>query len=243
MTGRKSFIMYSDYKQHIDLLSDEEKGKLFSALFDYIETGEAPLLPPMATMAFSFMKLQLDRDWEKYMIAVETRRENGKLGGRPKKQKVVEETFEEPDKPNGYLEEPKKPNGYFEKPNITEHNLKKHDNGTDNGTDNDNGTVNGTDIGPIRTSESEPITSVSYFSFSPPTIEMVKEYCKENGLIVDPDWFVKYYTDRNWQTKTGPMKDWKAALNQWNEQDQNKQYRPKTKSMEVVKKRYEGLVE
>ena len=38
----------------------------------------------MTQMAFSFIKAQLDRDNQKYQKMIESRREAGKLGGRPK---------------------------------------------------------------------------------------------------------------------------------------------------------------
>ncbi|MBZ4646347.1 MAG: hypothetical protein JG777_1836 [Clostridia bacterium] len=42
MSTKKSFILYHDYRQHLELLSDEEKGKLLMALFDYSEAGILP---------------------------------------------------------------------------------------------------------------------------------------------------------------------------------------------------------
>ena len=217
MTGRKSFIMYSDYKQHIDLLSDEEKGKLFSALFDYIETGEAPLLPPMATMAFSFIKLQLDRDWEKYQAIVERNHNNGLRGGRPRKN---ETDSEEPKKPSGLSGNPNEPS-------KTQLNPKKHDNGTDNGTDNvnDNGTV-------FSTAEKP--------GFSLPTLSEISEYFSETHCTIDPERFFNYYQKKNWIGNDGLVIDWKKALAGW-ESREGKRFEVKHTS--VRKKQYEGLVE
>jgi hypothetical protein len=216
-----------DYRQHIDMLSDKDLGKLFRALFDYVESGTLPSLPPASMMAFSFIRVQMDRDWEQYMAAVETRRENGKLGGRPKKEKVIKEPTEEPEKPNGYLEKPKKPNGYFEKPNITEPYLKKHDNGTVNGTDNvnDNGTV-------FSTAEKP--------GFSLPTLSEISEYFSETHCTIDPERFFNYYQKKNWIGNDGLVIDWKKALAGW-ESREGKRF--EVKHTAVRKKRYEGLVE
>lgn len=56
--------------------------------------------------------------------------------------------------------------------------------------------------------------------FAAPTADQVREYCLENGLSVDPDSFVDYYTSNGWKVggKT-PMKDWKATVRRWARDD------------------------
>ena len=83
---KQSFVMYTSYKEQFSLLSDSDKGILIMALFEYTESGIPPKLEGMPLMAFSFIKMQLDRDNKKYEKTVEARKEAGKLGGRPKKQ-------------------------------------------------------------------------------------------------------------------------------------------------------------
>ena len=81
MERKPSFVLYRDYSRHISLLSDEEAGKLFKAIFAYADTGESPELPPMADMAMSFIAAQLDRDAEKYAETCRRRAEAGRKGG------------------------------------------------------------------------------------------------------------------------------------------------------------------
>lgn len=77
---RNSFVLYVDAGQHIDLLSDAEAGALVKALFHYAATGEINQnLSPAATMAFSFIRAQIDRDGQKYE---ETRRKRAEAGRR-----------------------------------------------------------------------------------------------------------------------------------------------------------------
>ena len=53
--------------------------------------------------------------------------------------------------------------------------------------------------------------------FTPPTVEEVKAYCNEKGYTgVDPERFVDYYTSNGWRVGKNPMKDWKAAVRNWN---------------------------
>lgn len=91
---KASFLMYLDYQEQFDLLTDEQAGQLIKAIIKYEKTGKIPELDGMLKMAFSFIKTQLDRDREKYNKKCEKNKENGKRGGRPKKEEKQEDTFE-----------------------------------------------------------------------------------------------------------------------------------------------------
>ncbi len=66
MEKKKSFVLYHDYFEHVALLSDEEAGKLFKAVLEYVNTGIMPELRGASFMAFSFISSQLKRDLDKY---------------------------------------------------------------------------------------------------------------------------------------------------------------------------------
>lgn len=89
---KSSFLIYLDYEEQFNLLTDEQLGQLMRAIMKYEKTREIPQLEGMLKMAFSFIKTQLDRDREKYEKQCEKNRENGKKGGRPKKLEVKKET-------------------------------------------------------------------------------------------------------------------------------------------------------
>lgn len=91
---KSSFLIYLDYQEQFDLLTDEEAGRLIKAIIKYEKTGEIPKLDGMLKMAFSFIKTQLDRDREKYKKKCEKNKENGKKGGRPKKEEKQEDISE-----------------------------------------------------------------------------------------------------------------------------------------------------
>lgn len=55
--------------------------------------------------------------------------------------------------------------------------------------------------------------------FVPPTVDMVEEYCKERGNVIDPELFVAYYDSVGWVRGKYPMKDWKAAVRSWEKYD------------------------
>ncbi len=89
---KASFLIYLDYQEQFELLTDEQAGQLIKAIIKYEKTGEIVELDGMTKMAFSFIKTQLDRDREKYQAKCEKNRENAKKGGRPKKQTEIEKT-------------------------------------------------------------------------------------------------------------------------------------------------------
>ena len=82
---KSSFLIYLDYEEQFNLLTDEQVGQLMRAIIKYEKTREVPKLDGMLKMAFSFIKTQLDRDRQKYQNKCEKNRENGAKGGRPKK--------------------------------------------------------------------------------------------------------------------------------------------------------------
>ncbi|MBE6876856.1 MAG: hypothetical protein E7496_09100 [Ruminococcus sp.] len=88
---KKSFIIYTDRETQVNMLTDEQAGKLFKQLFVYIRSGEAPAFEDgMLSMAFSVFQAQLDANSEKYAEMCRRNAENGAKGGRPKKAKNPE---------------------------------------------------------------------------------------------------------------------------------------------------------
>ena len=104
MSDKKSFVLYTDYLQHLELLSMEQRGVFITAVMFYATGRELPEMDGMTKMAFSFSKAQIDRDSERYQKTVEARRAAGKMGGRPKANALQENQTEA-----------KKANGFFEK--------------------------------------------------------------------------------------------------------------------------------
>ena len=51
--------------------------------------------------------------------------------------------------------------------------------------------------------------------FTPPTVEEVQAYCTERNNNVDPERFVDYYASKGWLVGKAKMKDWKAAVRNW----------------------------
>lgn len=105
MKQKSSFLIYHEYREPLKLLTDEQRGRLLMALIDYSESGVVPELDGISMMAFSFIQSQMDRDSKKYENRCSSNRENGKKGGRPKKENDLEEN---PKNPLGFEEIEKK---------------------------------------------------------------------------------------------------------------------------------------
>lgn len=96
---KKSFLLYTDRWKEIQMLSNEQCGILFKAIFTYVNTGEPLKTDDLALrLFFSFLVSQIDESTRKWIATRKARSEAGKKGGRPKK-----------------ANESKKANAFFEK--------------------------------------------------------------------------------------------------------------------------------
>ena len=161
--NKKSFIMYSNYRKFLSMLSDTEIAELMRAIFCFVEDEEIPELDSKTDICFAVITDQIERDREKYKKVCERRANAGRLGGKQKhenrlkkeeeKQEKKEEKKEEKQedsKENISLANASKPskcqqmlanlanvsNSSKRKQNLA--NLADNDNENDNENDNDN---------------------------------------------------------------------------------------------------------
>lgn len=172
-----SFVFYRSFRESIKSLKTKDQLVTLLAICDYALYGVEPNLSGIPLAIFTVAKPNID--------ANNKRRENGKRGGRPKKETKC---FE---KENHRFSD-KKPN----------ENEDEDENG--NGDENENGT--GNEDGESK-ADKPPVKS----RFVPPTVEQVAKYVKERGSRVDPQSFVDFYAAKGWLIGKSSMKDWKAA--------------------------------
>ena len=89
--AKDTFILYTEQKEVIDKLSDEQAGKLIKAIYEYVETGEMPSLDNVLDLVIIPFKQNLDRNADKYEETKKKRSEAGKLGAEIKKQKQAKQ--------------------------------------------------------------------------------------------------------------------------------------------------------
>ena len=57
--------------------------------------------------------------------------------------------------------------------------------------------------------------------FTPPTVEEVKAYCDERKNGIDPQCFIDFYSAKGWMIGSNKMKDWRAAVRNWETRRRN----------------------
>ena len=89
--AKDSFILYTEQKEVIDKLTDEQAGKLIKAIYEYVSTGKLPKLDPLLDIAITPIKQNLDKNADKYEEVKKKRSEAGKIGAEIKKQKQAKQ--------------------------------------------------------------------------------------------------------------------------------------------------------
>ena len=194
MADKKSFILYYDMRAPLELLTDEQRGKLFLHIFDYAEKGELPKTPDAAVnMAFAFIRAALDRDAVTWGARKEERAESGRRGGLRTQEKIREA-----------------------KANQAELQTAKA------------GQANQAVPTPVPVPAPVPVpvpvpapgkqknADKPLRKFVPPTLEEVKEYCRDRGSSVDAQTFCDYYAAAGWKDGSGKaVRNWKQKLIAW----------------------------
>jgi uncharacterized protein YdaU (DUF1376 family) len=64
----------------------------------------------------------------------------------------------------------------------------------------------------------------------PPSIDSIRDYCNERMNNIDPQRFFDFYQSKGWLVGKSKMKDWKAALRNW-ENSNRQELKPIKKSV------------
>ncbi len=122
---RGTFVFYKDWMEAIKDLPDDIRLEIYESIIGYATTGNLQGLKPMAKVAFNFIKADIDRDAKKYMSTKTRNQENGKRGGRPRK-----EPQNNPENPVGYLETQTNPKN-LDNDNVYDNDQKKRSTNVD----------------------------------------------------------------------------------------------------------------
>lgn len=77
--------------------------------------------------------------------------------------------------------------------------------------------------------------------FVKPTIEEVDAYCRESGHSIDCGAFVDFYESKGWKVGKNSMKDWRAAVRNWERGDKAAGGRKASQSDEEFYRQLEAL--
>lgn len=210
---KNSFVIYTDCLEQLEVIPDADRGVLFLDVLKYARSGVVPNIDnPFLKAIFLGFKNQIDRDCAKYEEVCKKRAEAGQKGGN---QRVANLKQNQAIASNCKQDQANASNckQMQAKPSNTQANQADNDN--DNESDNDN------DID-IRKNKGK--TS----RFTPPTLQEVEEYIKENGYSFDAKVFIDHYESNGWIVGKTKMKDWKAAIRNWSRREKEYQ-RPASK--------------
>ena len=190
--GKKSFVLYHDIRTPLELLTDEQRGKLFIALLNYSEYGELPDFDGALLMAFAFIRTSLDRDAEAWAEKRAKRAEAGRSGGLAKAANASNASSSKQNVAN--LAVPVPVSVSVPVPvNVNTPN---------------------TSVG-RETADKPPRAS----RFTPPPGDEGRAYCQARGTRVDPERVVVFYASKGWLVGKTRMKDWRAAVRSWERSD------------------------
>lgn len=204
--AKPGVMFYFEIRPCIKRLTLEEKGQLFEAILDYGEYGAIPEVDGSVGVAWDFIQQRLDRDTgrydekveqTKYAVAVREAKKNGIQLPPFEKWRLL---------PDG------------ERERLLSDDSERYPNSTTISTSNST-TISTSISNSTDNKESMADKPPTRHRFSPPSVEDVREYCKENGYDVDAERFVDYYTSNGWKVGKNHMKDWKAAVRSWNRKE------------------------
>ncbi|MBE6982282.1 MAG: hypothetical protein E7437_08180 [Ruminococcaceae bacterium] len=72
--GRPGIMVYFDIIEPLAVLSNEDRGVLFTAMLDYGKTGKIPAFEGMLALAWGFVKPRIDKDAQSYADSVRQRK-------------------------------------------------------------------------------------------------------------------------------------------------------------------------
>lgn len=187
MGNRDSFIFYGSFYEAISCLDDATRLQCYDAVASYAITGIDPELNGVAKAIFALIKPQIDANNKRYNNGCKGA-EYGKKGGRP----VTKNPIGDND------ENPKETPNEKENENVNENeNEKEKENESPSET------------------EREKQAKEKRKRFSAPSVDEVRDYCRERGNSIDAETFVDFYASKDWKVGSSPMTDWQSAIRTW----------------------------
>lgn len=211
-----SFVFYGSFYEAIRLLPLENQAKIYDAIFKFSFENIEVELEGIELAVFLLIKPQL--------IANRTKYENGKKGGRPPRN-----TEEKPAENGDYSKNSKNTDNQNKtetksigndketenKPrdNLSITETKPNVNDNVNVNDNANANVNVN----VNVEEKKKTTKKGFVK---PAVKEITAYCNERKNNIDPQKFFDFYESKGWRVGITPMKDWQAAIRNWEKTEQ-----------------------
>ena len=205
--NKKSMIIYTDWLERLEGLTDEQVGKFFRAVLAYGKDGEElPIDDPIVATVFTFVKPTIQDNNQKYEQKIAQLQEAHEKWLAKRNTRDDSTRFDTNRDDSTRFDT-------FRDVCVT-----VTDTVTDTVTVTDTDTVNNNNV--IKSIKKESTKKES--RFQRPTLPQIQDYVFEKALNVDPERFFDYYESNGWRVGRNPMKDWKAALRNWSSKDSKK---------------------
>lgn len=187
---RDSIVLYKNWGKVFQTLPKEQAGELIKTICSYcFEDGESEIGDTALEAIFVMIQDKLDEDYKSYVEKVE----------RIKKNSSSKSTRKETNRD--------------EKEQIETISSRNETNRNDIEGD----TVTVTDT--VSISKDIDKGNRERSAFRPPDVSEVRSYCQERKNKVDPERFVDFYTSKGWLVGKTKMKDWRAAVRNWEKEE------------------------
>lgn len=185
---RKSIVLYSSWGDIFASLPEEQAGTLIKAICEYAYEDKEPEIENPAIYAiFDMIRKKLDKDHTAYEEKVARLKKNSSSKSNRNRDDIDTKSS----------------------PSRTEIEPIS----TRNRDDIESDTVTDTVTVPI--SKDIGVVGKRASAFRPPDVSEVRAYCQERNNKVDPEKFVNFYTSKGWFVGKNKMKDWRAAVRNW----------------------------
>ena len=203
MGNRDSFIFYGSFYEAISCLDDATRLQCYDAVASYAITGIDPELNGVAKAIFALIKPQIDANNKRYNNGCKGA-EYGKKGGRPVTKNPIGDNDENP-----IGDTSKNPIGDNDENPKETPNEKENENVNEKEKENES---------PSETKR-EKQAKEKRLRFSAPSVDEVRDYCRERGNSIDAETFVDFYASKGWKVGNSPMKDWQSAIRTWEKRE------------------------
>lgn len=201
----RTFIFNVEWQEVLVDYPPEVRLEVYEAIIEYVASGTLSELKPLAKMAFSFIKKEVDYNLENYNEVSKARSEAGKKGMRKRwggKRDGMgdDDTVQDVTNITNVMDDNNDNKPYQDVTNVTY---------------NDNYIYNPPLTPPKAGDEREEPSGTKLRNVIPPPIDEVREYCLSRGGIVNADEFMDFYASKGWIVGKNRMKDWQAAVRTW----------------------------
>jgi len=203
----KYLKVFTDFRELMESLENEEKGRLFDAMLAYAEDGTAPVLEGNERFVWAMARRIIDREAEAYEEKVNSaQRARGNKRKAPAAPESTEEGLESTEESLISKDAPMVSSEEKEKEKDHEKEKEKEkENEKDPLQEN-------VCVSKEKAAEGRPGTHT-------PGREEIEAYCRERQNGIDADYFFNYYQAAGWRMGQTPIRDWRALVRTWEKRD------------------------